>query len=110
MKKYTNYDKRKLAYEGQKLPAASHLDLPEMYKTKISHIEHRRVKEAFFINAEADLTLTKNNFAVTLRSLGIVMKTAHIYQIFEESELERMSWQAFLQAYIALRNHKGSYK
>ena len=43
MKSYTEIEKRKLTY-NQKLPDSSHLDLPEIYKNKISQVEHKRVK------------------------------------------------------------------
>lgn len=63
--KTTNYDKRKLNYDPHsfaKLPQqpreANPLDLPFGMEKKISATEHRKLREAFFIEADRELTIT----------------------------------------------------
>lgn len=57
-----------------------------------------------------DYTLTHEGFSKTIRSLGIIIKSGTLYDIFDPKKGKRMTWEGFLEVYIGLRNSKGSFK
>jgi Ca2+-binding EF-hand superfamily protein len=94
--KLTNIDKRKLTYDRPITHAPIRkghpLDLPLYLENKISPNEHRKLKEAFFIEASMDLKLSREKFPVVMRSMGIIEKTAEFHEIFSELEEKLMTW------------------
>lgn len=85
------------------------MDLPYEFEAKISQNEYKKIKEAFFIEADADFKVNRQQFVAVMRSIGIVLNTAEFYKIFDELEERMMDWKHFLQAYVAKRGSKGSY-
>ena len=82
MKKYvTGHEKRKLLYTGPAYKEGG-FELFEKFTSKISHIEHKKVKEAFFVQCSEDNTLTRDQFVKTIRSLGIVVDSYQLLTIF----------------------------
>lgn len=44
-----------------------------------------------------------------MRSLGIVSKTAQLYEQFSNFGTKTIGWEEFLKAYLNVRTQKGSY-
>lgn len=62
------------------------------------------------MQCSGDMTLNREQFVKTIRSLGIVLDTVRLYELFSEHKSKHVSWEQFLESYIVVRNQKGSFK
>lgn len=86
------YTERKLTYDHAdrlrsvnvvEKKVSQPLDLPPEFEKKISSTEHKKIQQAFFIEADPDLTITKKKFPIVMRSLGIILNTGQFNIIFD---------------------------
>lgn len=57
-------------------------------------------------------TLSYESYIKVMRSLGVVVKTSTLYDSYwdKKNKDNVLTWENFLEAYLSLRNYKGSFK